>query len=326
MLRVALSSLDLRHMRVAPGPAPMVEVASFLRSLRSPLTGYAEQQYNLRALGDDMVKLSTLMDITDVKWSPGFLVPALQNSEEALHAVGAASTEDIKRDLLDGVLAGVSIPRWAKELSRPGQHSLSLRRTVEESLRYVFERSVEPILEGLGPAFAAHYDKLRQIAENDGAEAVLNSLHPSIRCHELELEVELVSGADFTYTSNGYGIVLVPSLSACPSVTTSSNGDSPLVIIYPFTAPQGGDAGRSERIRNLHALLGAGRATVLEAVARRPSLSTRALARHAGLSPASVSEHCKVLRSNGLVVTAVDKNGAQHRITDYGKALLGIYW
>ena len=72
------------------------------------------------------------------------------------------------------------------------------------------------------------------------------------------------------------------------------------------------------------ALLGRSRAAVLEAVA--DGCTTTELARRAGVSLASASQHAAVLRDSGLLVTRRTGKSVHHSLTVLGAALLNATW
>ncbi|WP_327585621.1 helix-turn-helix domain-containing protein [Nonomuraea sp. NBC_00507] len=59
-------------------------------------------------------------------------------------------------------------------------------------------------------------------------------------------------------------------------------------------------------------VLGRTRAAVLHAIAEHPACSTKELAAHIGIAPASASEHTTRLREAGLVHTVRSRNMALH--------------
>ncbi|MFI6000323.1 winged helix-turn-helix domain-containing protein [Streptomyces sp. NPDC051366] len=72
----------------------------------------------------------------------------------------------------------------------------------------------------------------------------------------------------------------------------------------------------------LTALLGRTRAIVLCAIADHPACTTTQLAAHAGISPASASEHAGILRRAGLTTLTRDRKAVLHTPTHTGLALL----
>jgi DNA-binding transcriptional ArsR family regulator len=76
---------------------------------------------------------------------------------------------------------------------------------------------------------------------------------------------------------------------------------------------------------HLAALLGRTRSAILERVADGHGIDgcgTVELARHLGISPASVSQHTAVLRNSGLISTRRDGASVIHTLTSLGARLL----
>ncbi|BCJ42683.1 transcriptional regulator [Actinoplanes ianthinogenes] len=133
----------------------------------------------------------------------------------------------------------------------------------------------------------------------DGAAAVLNDLHDRVRWQDGALLVDQrhCTAPD---VPDGSGLVLIPSAFAWPSVLTVSAWGTPQ-LAYPAAGvatlweapPPAPDA--------LGALLGAGRARILTALAG--PLSTTELAARTGITAGGVSQHLRVLRAAGLIAT-----------------------
>ncbi|WP_301124699.1 ArsR/SmtB family transcription factor [Streptomyces cacaoi] len=80
-----------------------------------------------------------------------------------------------------------------------------------------------------------------------------------------------------------------------------------------WSAATGGDG-------QLAALIGAGRARVLQALTERRT--TGQLAQLAGISGPGASQHTTVLRKVGLITTRRERNMAWHELTPFGRAML----
>ncbi|MGF0168235.1 ArsR/SmtB family transcription factor [Streptomyces koyangensis] len=73
--------------------------------------------------------------------------------------------------------------------------------------------------------------------------------------------------------------------------------------------------------RSLAALIGAGRARVLQALTE--PRTTGEVAQLAGISGPGASQHTAVLRKAGLITTRRERNMAWHELTPLGRAMLG---
>jgi DNA-binding MarR family transcriptional regulator len=125
-------------------------------------------------------------------------------------------------------------------------------------------------------------------------------------------------------------VVFIPSLFCPPGYPMCVAADDPdgsPIIHYPIALdartmrglwePPAGATARS----SLAALLGRTRAAVLDAVAAGPC-TTSELARRAGVSVPSASEHAAVLRDADLIVTSRVGRAVLHTVTPLGASLL----
>ncbi len=156
-----------------------------------------------------------------------------------------------------------------------------------------------------------------------GLEELFASLHPRLRWRDNGLDR---TGFDGEYDLHGLGMVLLPSpfWTGDPLFSISDDGLRPNVLVYaahprgfhgrpPASAglaadPAGGDS--------LAALLGPTRAAVLRALSA--PRGTAELAGVVGISPASASEHAKVLRDVYLIETSREGRAARHSLTALG--------
>jgi DNA-binding transcriptional ArsR family regulator len=215
-----------------------------------------------------------------------------------------------------------ALPRWTRDLVEGDRAAVEgLVRTVREYHRV----AVAPYWRGLAPVLAAERAaRARQLSEG-GIERVLDSLGPHIRWRPPVLEVRTSARLDYDYRLGGRGLVLAPG--AFSSYVPCDPADEQPTLYYPVGLG-GGARGRGEPFpaafgrpfEGLAALLGHSRAAVLEVIAE--GVTTGQLARRAGLSPASASEHASVLRGAGLVVTRRDGRSSHHTLTDLGFELL----
>lgn len=152
--------------------------------------------------------------------------------------------------------------------------------------------------------------RLRLLADRDGPGAALSRLAPGIAWHDGILEIETATDGDVD--PHGRGLQVIPGLFwRRPGVRVA--GLPRPALVYPMTAPV------DHQVDPLARLLGATRARVLRAVVTEPSTSR--LARLTGISPASASEHARVLREAGLAVTDRYGQEVRHRLTPMGLAL-----
>jgi DNA-binding transcriptional ArsR family regulator len=175
-------------------------------------------------------------------------------------------------------------------------------------------------------------DRSRALATG-GVEALLALLDPWASWRNPVLGV--VSTLDLDLRPNGAGLLLVPSVFA-RQLWVGGQPES-VVVVYPVRRPRpaehrstghrpmstyalgaGGVSGDP-----LTALLGRSRAAVLRAAL--VGANTTDLARRAGISTPSASQHASVLRDAGLLRTTRHGKAAHHTLTPLARALLTGY-
>jgi predicted transcriptional regulator len=314
MLRVTLTKTDLEHVRVTSRPAPMLELRTLLRE---PLMARPMEPDR------DQAKVDLVRLLVAQPCAPAFALPAAADIEDAVETVAGTRRDAIRRDLDDNAAAGFPLPGWTADLTRPGQAGTRARHRLHAALAHVASDYIEPRTRWAAPAVRARTRAWRALAAARGPQAMLNALHPGIRCRDQVLEVDLASGAHVEAAAAGAGIRVVPTLAEAPGVTLSSDGDAAIVLTCPVPLP--GDQAPEIGLLSdpaLDELIGPRRSMLLSVIAAGPGQGTRELARRTGLAPASVSEHARILRQAGL--TGISPDGARkaHRLTPLGWALL----
>lgn len=159
-----------------------------------------------------------------------------------------------------------------------------------------------------------------------GADELLASLPPMLRWRAPVLECDYPVDRDVRL--RGRGLLLQPSFFCRRTAVTLHDPELPPVLVYPaavqlVSAPAGGEAARpveEQRQRTLGKLVGHTRSVVLRAIG--DGATTSELARRAGVSLASASQHACVMREAGLVTTLRRGNAVLHTVTPLGAALL----
>lgn len=129
----------------------------------------------------------------------------------------------------------------------------------------------------------------------------------------------------------GRGLLLQPSFFCRRTAVTLHDPELAPVLVYPAaaelsSAQAGGEAARPAEERRRHRqltlgkLVGHTRSVVLQAIG--DGATTSELARRAGVSLASASQHAGVMREAGLVTTLRRGNAVLHTVTPLGAALL----
>lgn len=243
------------------------------------------------------------------------LMPACGAStrDAGLDQLESLETEYFRREIVH-VAKVRSVPRWSESLV---ERDARPRRALFRALGLVHDV-------GLAHRVAADTATVRQeieirsrmIAEG-GLHQALDSLHPRVRW---ALSALTVAGDDSSVVArfdlNGRGLTLVPAVFADhPLYFFDLYDNRPGMLIYPVR--HASDPGCPSP--RLEPLLGRTRASVLR-VLQAGSASTTELARRAGVSVASASEHAHVLRDAGLLSTDRGRE-AVHHLTPRGLAL-----
>ncbi|MGN9789102.1 winged helix-turn-helix domain-containing protein [Nonomuraea sp. ZG12] len=159
---------------------------------------------------------------------------------------------------------------------------------------------------------------LRHLATG-GAEQVLANLEPAMRWRPPILEVDYPAGLNREIFLRGRGLTLIPSYFCQANPVALVDLRLPPVLAYPV--PRRG-APNTSAGDPLAALLGRTRAEILRCVALVPGCSTGELARRAGVSLATASEHARVLREAQLIASVRQANLMLHHTTALGAELL----
>ncbi|MEV4246743.1 helix-turn-helix domain-containing protein [Streptosporangium canum] len=152
-----------------------------------------------------------------------------------------------------------------------------------------------------------------------GAEQMLANLTPAMRWRPPVLEVDYPAGAGREIHLRGHGLTLIPSYFGRANPVALVDPALPPVLTYPIPrrATPNAVVGNA-----LEALLGRTRAEVLSCIARVPGRTTSELARDAGVSVSTASEHAHVLRQAKLIASVRQANLMLHHTTELGTALL----
>lgn len=326
MLRIHFTAQDLVRIRVVV-LGPLAETQMSLRTLQDP-AATAEFAGWREAVGRRAP--------TAVLSLGRFLSPVTSGILDLFTLVGPAPDVDGALDRLLGApgLGAELAVRHPQDHLRPAWISPAAdavsRRRIADVLRAGHRVAVEPFWQGIRNVLEGERQRCARLLVDGGVEALLSTLHPTIRWHDGTLELTAYRPY---FTSelalSGRGLVLAPSFFCRPGPQLfgpyAAPGDSP-VLVYPV--------GRDVRVaatiwapddqgseRAVSALLGRARASVLRVVGSG-ALTTTDIARRAELSPASASEHATVLREAGLITSQRDRNRMLHAITPLGAAIL----
>ncbi|MGH8885481.1 MAG: ArsR/SmtB family transcription factor [Egibacteraceae bacterium] len=254
------------------------------------------------------------------RW-PDFLTPTRGgvSPEHAVNQVLATSPSRIRAEV--AALGGTGA--WATMLGDAdgaAQHLLG-----QATLSY-FWIGLAPYWLRIHAAVDGERARLARILVDGGIERMLVGLWPGTSWRPPVLQVP--HPVDQELVLAGRDLVLLPSF-FCSQPMTRQDPALPPVLVFPVRGAERGSAlrpGASDRAEpaadgKLAALLGRTRAAVLETVSS--PCTTSELARRAGISLASASQHATVLREAGLLTTTRHRNAVVHTTTALGAALLG---
>jgi DNA-binding transcriptional ArsR family regulator len=324
VLRIHFTADDLARTRVAPTLGPLAETLLAARLLqhgdqRGPFQGWRGQvQRRLPPATGLLAPLfgpTALLDLFTITGRAGCL-------DEGLDALLAAPRSQLRREV--GFLATRrALPAGARSLG-DGDHdtllefSAALRALHHAALGNAWTR-MRAYLDAVD-AGQAH------VMATGGVERLLASVHPLARWRPpvLELLSTWTHGDDYL---RGRGLVLIPSVFCWPGpITLHSLAEeaAPYLLLVPAVRDLADLAAAwtpgDRHGRALVALLGRTRAAVLQAVA--DGCTTTELARRAGVSLPSASQHAAILRDTGLIITRRAGKSVHHDLTGLGAALL----
>ncbi|WP_344592248.1 winged helix-turn-helix domain-containing protein [Actinomadura vinacea] len=250
----------------------------------------------------------------------GFLMPeeGAATWEEGLASVLATPGERIARDL-----AGLSWkgrpPGWVSALAARDPRMM---KTLERALRDYHHAGIAPYWERIQARIDLDRScRLRVIAEG-GVERLLSTLAVDIGWNSGTLKLHYHGHRELRL--DGRGMILAPSVFCGRESVVKESADEPPVLFFPastefagpLTVPDGPCDGHPDA---LAALLGPTRAAALQGVIG--GTTTTELARRLGVTLSTASEHAKILREAGLIITGRMGRQVMHSITPLGAAL-----
>jgi hypothetical protein len=329
LVRVNFTPGDVARTRFTLTPAPMPEtILALIEMRRATASGWrgrgqpapwlreARRAFpaTARPLLDLIRPQGPWPDIFD-RFTPDLL--------EGLEELRAASRGTLRAGLAGWGERADRPPLWVRNLADGDREQVEL---VIRALRHLHDAVIVPRWDNA--VAASHADLARRIPVllAGGQEALLGTLHPRLRWREDALERTGIS--DYETSLEGRGLLLRPSAfwTGEPVFSFDCAGRRPHVLTYaaqPNGRPAGGNGTASDPAARdtLAALLGPTRATVLRALGE--PRGTAELAAAVGISPASASEHAKILRDAYLIETRREGRGVRHSLTALGAAMAG---
>ncbi|MCX4969155.1 helix-turn-helix domain-containing protein [Streptomyces sp. NBC_00654] len=335
MLRIHVSGADLSKVRMATRPDALWEtILSFhrLRDRRAS-TVFGKWRTESRARLNGEVHILAAV-VPPRGYFPDFLTPSREGAEPFGLDAGIEALRDTPVDRLRhelGLLTAGRLrggrPPCGRGLPTAGRspdallEALSAGRTeplgrLIGALRSYHRAAVEPYWPHIRASIEADRAVRGRALLDGGTDGLLASLPPMIRWRSPVLEADYP--VDRELHLNGRGLLLQPSFFCRGTPVVYRDPRLPPVLVYPVThhgAPVFAEPGPW-----LGRLVGHTRSAVLQAIGN--GCTTSELARRAGVSIASASQHASVLREAGLVLTLRRGTSVMHTLTPLGGSLL----
>ncbi|WP_407565486.1 helix-turn-helix domain-containing protein [Streptomyces sp. 184] len=344
MLRVHFTAADLARTRIADGPDPLWETVLSVHQLTERRPDPALRAWRTRDCARGRSALRMLRPVMPPRgYFPDFLTPAasLGGLESGIDAVLSTPRPRLRAELAR-LVERATPPTWIRPLADGEPESL---RRLGRALRAYHQSVLRPAWPWISER--TEQDRLwrAQTQSVAGTDAMLHTFGSVLRWRPPVLTVDYPIDRDLHL--DGRGLVLVPSYFCRQLPVALADGTLPPILVYPARPPArassgggGGDGAGGARggggggcdgagpartesavgTENLAQLLGHTRAAVLQSLGGL--CTTSELARRAGVSASSASEHAAVLRRAGLITSTRLRNRVHHSLTPLGTALL----
>ena len=324
MVRVNFTADDLARTRFSAAPAPLVETGLALAELRrvGPKNPRRIRPWLCEARRAFPPTARPLLDLLGPRgpW-PTFTESTAADLDEALDFVRATPRSYLRSELADLWRHRPGRPpSWLRDLADGDAEALEV---VVRALRDFHDAIVAPRWDSVVSSFHGDVARRMPVLAAGGHEALFDTLDDRLRWREDGLERQ---GNDGEYELGGTGLLLIPSAFwSGPPVFGIGDGLR-LGHTLMYTARPNGQPAEpaltdQAGTDNLAALLGPTRAAVLRALAE--PRGTAELAYEVGISPASASEHAKVLRDANLIETRRQGRSVRHSLTPLGRTIVG---
>ncbi|MGW7051224.1 ArsR/SmtB family transcription factor [Streptomyces sp. NPDC054887] len=328
MLRVHFSGVDLSRIRLSDRPDALWETVLSFHRLRdrrgAKVFGEWRRESRTRLNGETRLLASL---IPNRGYFPDFLTPreGARGIETGIEAVRGTAPERLRAELAllavshrpDRTPASSSAASTHQRLEPlAGGRGEPLAR-LAVALRGYHRAAVEPYWPHVQARVEADRAARGRALLDGGADELLASLTPMLRWRPPVLEADYPVDRDLYL--RGRGLLLQPSFFCRGNPVVYRDPQLPPVLVYPVTHADA-PAPVDDPGPPLGRLVGHTRSAVLGAIGG--GCTTSELARRAGVSLASASQHACVLREAGLIVTLRHGNAVLHTLTPLGAALL----
>ncbi|PZF93736.1 ArsR/SmtB family transcription factor [Micromonospora deserti] len=322
MLRLRLRPADLSRVCIAERPHPVGMTLLASQALRgyaaaAAAPALADRAAEVTRAGAVRAATAALRHLLPPRGRlPDFLTPfdGLDSLTAGLDAIRDTPARRIRSEVA-GAYADLPATPLRRRFAAADPEVFDL---LARATRGYFEGVLAPHWAELTLAHRHHVATAAQRYARSGLDGLLGGLHPAIRWRPPVLEVDTWWSRDLPGT--GHGLLLVPAALAGTRPRVLVEPGRPVLVTYPAAVvlPAAAAPGRDP----LGRLLGRTRAEVLRRLAEPGPHTTTALARAAGISLASASEHAAALRAAGLVGSHRVGGAVRHRLTPLGLHLL----
>ncbi|MFJ7996192.1 ArsR/SmtB family transcription factor [Streptomyces sp. NPDC096310] len=323
MLRIHFTDTDLTRTRIGAAPDPMWEICMSLHRLQTRQGRWAHADWfrttrtRVHAKGFSRTLSTFLLPLVPrAAYFPDFLTPAeaADGLDAGLEAVLNTPTRRVLHEV--GILDRTrSAPAWAPRLAEP-----DFRKELVRALRTYHDIAIAPYGERMQGRVDAERATRARAVLSTGAEGILQNLGPALRWRRPVLCANYPEERDLRL--GGRGLLLIPSYFCWGTPVALRSTALDPVLLYPLNGephpsalPEDFGSGAP-----LAALLGRTRAGVLRAVTS--GATTGELARAAGVSVSSASQHAATLRRAGLLTSHRHAASVLHTLTPLGAAVL----
>jgi DNA-binding transcriptional ArsR family regulator len=317
MIRVHFAGADFARTSVSQHPAPLVELklALMMLSRRDNDVFFGRWRRQLRRSLPATTR--PLWDLVSSYRGPAFIDPVSVTVPEGLAAVQATPPRRVRDDIEQIYAHRPSPPPlWLRDLLRgePGA-----RNVLGRALADAYQTTLAETWPTVRNLHRAEFTRYALTAAGSGMSRALTSLVPGSQLSEPGTW-QLAAPYERDIHLNGRGLTLLPTFHWTGMPLAADLPGQPVLLAYP--AGPGLPVQVAEGHQDpLSAVLGRTRSQVLRLLADEHT--TTGVARLAGISPASASEHITALRGAGLIATVRDGATAHHRRTSLGTLLTG---
>jgi DNA-binding transcriptional ArsR family regulator len=310
---LGLTYQDLLNVRLAPRPAPLIDVWLAVATVQRPRQTPLFAPRRRRLCGQLTQAARPLADLVNGDGDgPDYLAPATGDLDDGIHTI-LSTPDSVVRSQLADLFGQRPAPLWIRHLADGDREA---RTTLVEALRRTHRDVVQADYPRLRDAFDRDSAWRADLMVSQGTAAVLGSI-PNTRWTGSVFTRPEGDGDRGHFELDGAGVTLLPSATWTGNLLLERDADGTWLLIYAALDP----APNRQADDPLVALLGRTRAAVLRLLTHPHH--TTAIARELGISPATASNHASVLRAAGLVTSQRYRSAILHSCTILGRHLAG---